>query len=75
MLQSFTGFRGIAALVRIGKIDFVIVARNAKQLEQLYTAILSQAGPFNPDACKPSIVIASCSLPKQKSHDEQNHAG
>lgn len=62
MLRSFSGFRGVAALVQIGEIKFVIVAPNADQLQTIYGSISSQ--PFNIDACKKSIVISSSILPE-----------
>ncbi len=63
MLRQFTGYRGVAALVQIGEIKFLIVAKNAAELEEIYQAVLPEAGAFNPEACAPSVVISSKILP------------
>ncbi len=65
-LQSFAGFRGRAAMVRIGEIDFMIVARTEEQLGLLYASILPKAEPFNPEACQRAIVISEKIFPKLK---------
>ena len=71
-LLTFTGFRGVAGMFQVGEIRFVLVAANAEQLETLYNGLLKDAGPFNPDACKKSIVISSSILPEPKTTNEQN---
>jgi hypothetical protein len=60
-------------VVQIGDITFMIVARNDVNLATFHDAILKQASaPFNPDACKPVIVISSHILPEPKPHHEQD---
>lgn len=66
MLKTFVGFKGTAAMVEIGKIKFVILARNTHQLEILWASILSEAGPLDPSKCKPSIMVEARLLPDQK---------
>jgi hypothetical protein len=70
-LQTFTGFRGKAALMQIGKIKFLVLAQNTKHLEALHQHILpNSAEPFNPVACQASIIIQSTVLPKTKPNHE-----
>lgn len=65
-LKTFTGFRGRAALFQIGKIKFLVMARNGRELEALHDHIMpAAAGTFNPDACKTSIIIQSSVLPNE----------
>lgn len=66
MLKTFTGFKGTAALVQIGKIRFWILASNPRQLEILWTGILTEAGPFDPALCKNAILIEANSLPGKR---------
>ena len=63
---SFRGFRGRAALCQIGKVEFVVLAKNEKQLAAIYEHIMPEAPPFNPQACKRSILIEADILPPQK---------
>ncbi len=66
-LQTFTGFRGKAALMQIGNIKFLVLAKDTAQLEALHKHILpNSAEPFNPVACQASIIIQSTVLPKSK---------
>lgn len=65
-LKQFTGFKGSAAMVRIGKIEFFILARNPRQVETLWNGLLREAGEFDPSACRPAILVASDTFPERK---------
>jgi len=72
-LRTFTGFRGTAALMQIGQIKFLVLAKNAAHLEALHARFGSD-GPFNPEACQASIIIQATVLPKTKqSKPKPNH--
>lgn len=66
MLKSFVGFKGISAFVQIGEIKFMIIAKNARQLETLWHGILIKAGPFDPTKCKKAILIEAKNLPDSR---------
>ncbi len=69
MLTAFTGFRGRATLLQLGKVKFIVLAKNDRHLEAIQKFIMP-AVTFNPAACKPSIVIQSNILPNQKTKHE-----
>lgn len=56
-IKKFTGFKGVAAILQIGDIQFIVVAATQRKLEQLHYAIVPNAGPFNPEACQKSVVV------------------
>jgi len=65
--KTFTGFRGMAMSVELGRRRFIIVAAHARDLEAFHNSILTNAQePFNPAACKKSIVIESSLLPPKR---------
>lgn len=64
MLKTFTGFRGTAAMVRIGKIRFFIIAETPAQLEALWQSLLTEAGPFDPTICHKAILVEAKLLPE-----------
>ena len=65
--KTFTGFRGVATVMEIGGVKFVVLARTPLALAQLHQFILPNATePFNPAMCKKSILISSDLLPKTK---------
>ncbi len=75
MLKSFTGFRGVAMLAEVElpadfthearKVQFVIIATNAVELEALYTKLLPDAPPFDPAMCQKSVMIQASILPEK----------
>ena len=65
-LKTFTGFRGVAALAEVDGLQFVIIARDAAELEAIYTKILPDAPTFNPAMCQKSVMIQSSLLPESK---------
>jgi hypothetical protein len=64
MLKSFTGFRGVATVMEIGGVEFVVMARTPLALEQLHAHILPEAEPFNPAKCQKSVLIQATILPE-----------
>lgn len=73
-LKSFSGYRGHAALMQIGDIQFLVLASSKEQLEVLHGHMLpNSAEPFNPQACQASIIISSKTLPEPKSTNEPSH--
>ena len=67
MLKSFTGFRGVATIMEIGGVPFVVMARSPLALQQLHAHILPEAvEPFDPALCKKSILISSELLPQPR---------
>jgi hypothetical protein len=68
MLTTFTGFRGVATVMEIGGVRFVVMARSALALEQLHAHILPNAAePFSREKCKKSVLIEGKILPVEKS--------
>lgn len=68
-LKSFRGFRGVAALAEVGKVQFVIIAATPKKLAAVYTALLPNAPAFDPAMCQKSVMIQSSILPEAKIHE------
>lgn len=65
MLKSFTGFRGVATVMEIGGVEFVVMARTPLALEQLHAHLLPDAvEPFNPAKCQKSVLIQALILPE-----------
>jgi hypothetical protein len=64
--KTFVGFRGIAAKVQIGSIQFWILAKNTRQLDALWQRIVPGIDTFDPARCKPAILIESAVLPDPK---------
>jgi len=65
MLKPFTGFRGVATVMEIGGIEFVVMARTPLALEQLHAHLLPQAEqPFDRAKCQKSILIEAKILPE-----------
>lgn len=65
-IQTFKGFRGVAALCQIGEVQFVLMARNEEQLAALYAQFLPEAGPFNSAAAHKSVLVQASLLPQPK---------
>lgn len=57
MLKTFTGFKGLCAFAAIGNVQFVLLAKNKRDLEQLWNHIMTEAGPLDPEGCKKAILI------------------
>jgi hypothetical protein len=76
-LQSFSGFRGKAATLQVGKITFMVLARNPAQLEKVCNFILKESGQtLLPEMIVPGIIIHSSVLPKPtkpKTTNEQSN--
>ena len=72
MLKTFTGFKGTAAMVQIGRIKFCILAKNPAQLEALWLSILTEAGPLEPAMCQKAIMIEAKLLP-EKNRSKTSH--
>lgn len=53
-------------MVEIGKVRFFILAKNPKQLEALWSGILSEAGAFDPAACNSAILVEAAVLPDRR---------
>jgi hypothetical protein len=67
MLTPFTGFRGVATVMEIGGVQFVVIAKSPLALQQLHARILPDATePFDPAKCQKSILIHSKLLPDLK---------
>ena len=64
MLKPFTGFRGVATVMEIEGIQFVVMARTPIALEQLHALILPMGTPFDSARCKKSILIEAKILPE-----------
>jgi hypothetical protein len=64
--KTFVGFRGTAAKVQIGSIQFWILAKNTRQLDALWQRIVPGIDTFDPARCKPAILIESAVLPDPK---------
>lgn len=76
-LRFFTGFQGKAATLRVGKITFMVVARNGNQLEQISNYILRESGQtLSPDQHVSGLVIQPSVLPKpakrKTTHEQTN---
>lgn len=66
MLKQFTGFRGVATVMEIGGIEFVVMARSPLALQQLHALILPEADePFNQAKCQKSVLIHAQILPEK----------
>jgi hypothetical protein len=63
-LKRFTGFRGVACLAEVGKVQFVLIASTPKKLEAVYNALLPNAPAFDPAMCQKSVMIQSAVLPE-----------
>lgn len=63
MISDFKGFRGTCAMAQVGKIQFCLLAKNPKQLQAIWTALVKEAGPLEPEMCKRSILIEASVLP------------
>jgi hypothetical protein len=66
VIRKFEGYRGVAALLQIGDIAFLVVAKDETQLAALHAHILPEADPFNPAACQKTVVIPANLLPEAK---------
>ena len=65
--KTFTGFRGVATVMEIGGVPFVVMARTPLALQQLHTHLLPEATePFDPAKCQKSILIQSSLIPETK---------
>ncbi len=64
-LKTFTGFRGVAALTETNGLQFVIIARDAAELEAIYAALLPDAPTFDPAMCQKSVMIQASLLPEK----------
>lgn len=70
--RKFTGFKGHCMLAQFGDITFVVMAANARQLQILHGALLTHASePFNPAACKKSILIEAAILPEKSAKENK----
>ena len=66
--KTFTGFRGVATVMEIGGVPFVVLARTPLALSQLHAHLLPDATePFDLAKCQKSILIQSDLLPETKS--------
>lgn len=64
-LRFFTGFQGKAATLEVAGITFMVIARNASQLEQIGNYILRESGQtVSPEQIVSGIVIQPSVLPK-----------
>ena len=64
MLKTFTGFRGVATVMEIGGVQFIVMASTPLALAQLHAHLLPNAEePFDPAKCQKSILIQSSLLP------------
>jgi hypothetical protein len=71
-LKMFTGFRGVAALMEIGGVKFIVLAKTPLALQQLHQFILPDASePFDLEKCQKSILISSSLLSEPKTKNEQ----
>ena len=57
MLKTFTGFKGLCAFAQIGNVQFVLLAKNRRDLDTLWNHIMTEAGPLDPEGCKKAILI------------------
>jgi len=65
--KTFTGFRGVATVMEIGGVKFIVMARSPLALQQLHLHLLPNATePFDPAKCQKSILIESSLLPETK---------
>ena len=71
MIRKFTGFKGVCAMAQVGKIQFCILAKNAKQLETLWSALVKESGQLEPDMCKKAILIEANLLPAKTTKAKQ----
>lgn len=71
MLKKFTGFKGLCAFAQIGKVQFVLLAKNRRDLEALWFHIMTEAGPLDPAGCKKAILVEAplLSVPKGQRDD------
>ena len=62
MLKTFTGFKGKMAAAQIGDIQFVLLAKNSRQLEILWRHIMTEV-ELDPAGIKSAILIEAATLP------------
>jgi hypothetical protein len=66
MLTTFKGFRGHVMFLEIGNVKFYVLCKNLRQAEAIYTHIVPNAPPFNPEACTRAILIEASILPNER---------
>lgn len=71
MMKRFTGFKGVCAMAQIGKTQFCILAKNSKQLETIWAALVKESGELEPDMCKKAILIEANLLPAKTTKAKQ----
>jgi hypothetical protein len=64
MIKTFHGFKGKMAGAQIGDIQFVILAPTARQLETLWSGIMTT--PLDPAGIKSAILIEASTLPDHR---------
>jgi hypothetical protein len=64
MLRTFVGYRGKMAAAQIGRIQFVILAKNATQLRALWKGIMTQV-ELDPAGIKNAVLIEASVLPER----------
>lgn len=64
MLSQFTGFKGAVAFAQIGDIQFALLASNPRQLQTLWSHVMANAGPLDPDGIRRAILIEAATLPE-----------
>lgn len=67
MLKKFTGFKGLCAFAEVGNVQFVLLAKNRRELEILWNLFMSGAGPLDPAGCKKAILVEAPLLSSTKS--------
>lgn len=65
-LKKISGYKGSAARIEAGNVEFFIVAANERDLETVYNSVLSEADPFSSDAAQKVIIISAADLPLPK---------
>jgi hypothetical protein len=65
MLKTFVGYKGKMAAAEIGEVQFILLAKNEKQLSILWAHILKEV-PLDPNGIKSAILIESNLLPEKR---------
>ena len=69
MLKTFVGFKGVCAFAQIDKVQFILVAKNEREMAALWLHIMKI--PLDPNGLKKAILIESKLLPDKKT--KPNH--